>query len=130
MKINLTSIPVRDQQLALEFYTQKLGFIKQEDVPMGEHRWLTVISPEGPEGIELLLEPMAFEPARVYYQALYDAGIPAASFETRELHSECERLKSLGVSFTTDPKDIGEASMAIFDDTCGNLICLTQKKND
>lgn len=127
MKITITSIPVKEQEHALVFYTQKLGFIKKEDSPLGEHRWLTVISPEGAEGVELLLEPLAFAPAKDYQQALYDAGIPVTSFETDNLETEVKRLKELNVSFRTEPQDMGEFKMATFDDTCGNLICLTQK---
>lgn len=127
MKITLTSIPVVEQQRALEFYTQKLGFVKQNDTPLGEYRWLTVISPEGTKGIELLLEPLGFAPAKEYQQALYSAGIPVTTFETDNLKSEAKRLKEQGVEFNTDPQDMGDFKMAIFDDTCGNLICLTEK---
>ncbi|HBR99142.1 MAG TPA: glyoxalase [Gammaproteobacteria bacterium] len=128
MKITITSIPVQDQAQALEFYTRTLGFVKKEDAPLGEHRWLTVVSPEGAEGVELLLEPLAFAPARDYQQALYDAGIPATAFETDDMEAEVKRLKACNVSFTTDPQAMGEVKMAVFDDTCGNLICLTQKR--
>ncbi len=127
MKINLTSIPVHDQDKALSFYTDKLGFVKKEDVPMGEHRWLTVVSPEGADGVELLLEPLGFEPAKSFYSALYDAGIPVTSFESAELDSEVERLKERGVVFRGDAKEMGNVKVAIFDDTCGNLVCLTQR---
>jgi catechol 2,3-dioxygenase-like lactoylglutathione lyase family enzyme len=127
MKINLTSLPVQDQERALSFYTEKLGFKKKEDVPMGEHRWLTVISPEGADGVELLLEPLAFEPAKTFYRALYDAGIPVTSFESADLDSEVERLKEAGVAFRGDPQDMGNVRVVIFDDTCGNLVCLTER---
>lgn len=127
MKINLTSIPVRDQSKALSFYTEKLGFVKKEDVPMGEHRWLTVIAPEGADGVELLLEPLGFEPAKTYYKALYDAGIPVSSFESSDLDSEIERLVERGVAFRGEARDMGNVRVAIFDDTCGNLVCLTQR---
>ena len=127
MKINLTSIPVQDQERALSFYTGKLGFEKKEDVPMGEHRWLTVVSPEGPDGVELLLEPLGFEPARNFYRALYEAGIPVTSFESSDLDREVERLKALGVDFRGDPQDMGNVRVVMFEDTCGNLVCLTQR---
>ncbi|MEE4163098.1 MAG: VOC family protein [Woeseiaceae bacterium] len=127
MQINLTSIPVRDQERALSFYTEKLGFEKKEDVPMGEHRWLTVVSPEGPEGVELLLEPLGFEPARDFYKALYEAGIPVTSFESADLDREVEQLRALGVDFRGDPQDMGNVRVVMFDDTCGNLVCLTQR---
>ena len=127
MKINLTSIPVQDQEKALSFYTEKLGFVKKEDVPMGEHRWLTVISPEGADGVELLLEPLGFEPAKDFYKALYEAGIPVTSFESNDLDSEVRRLKGLGVAFRGDTQDMGNVKVVIFDDTCGNLVCLTQR---
>jgi len=126
MKITLTSIPVRDQEAALTFYTEKLGFVKKADIPMGEHRWLTVISPQGAEGVELLLEPLGFPPAAEYYKALYEAGIPAAQFDTDDLDSEVERMKESGVVFRGEPVDMGEVRYVIFDDTCGNLLCLTQ----
>jgi catechol 2,3-dioxygenase-like lactoylglutathione lyase family enzyme len=127
MRINLTSIPVEDQAKALSFYTEKLGFVKKEDVPMGEHRWLTVTSPEGADGVELLLEPLGFEPAKTFYKALYEAGIPVTSFESADLDSEVEKLRELGVAFRGDPQDMGNVRMVIFDDTCGNLVCLTQR---
>lgn len=127
MKINLTSIPVDDQERALAFYTGTLGFVKKEDVPMGEHRWLTVTSPEGAHGVELLLEPLGFEPAKAYYGALFEAGIPVASFESDDLHGEFERLRAHGVVFRGDPQDMGNVRVAIFEDTCGNLVCLTQR---
>lgn len=127
MKITITSIPVREQEEALTFYTEKLGFVKKEDSPLGEYRWLTVISPEGAEGVELLLEPLAFAPAKDYQQALYNAGIPATTFETDDIEAEIKRLKERGASFSTELQDMGEFKIAIFDDTVGNLICLTQK---
>jgi len=127
MKINLTSIPVQDQERALSFYTGKLGFVKKEDVPMGEHRWLTVVSPEGADGVELLLEPLGFEPAIDFYKALYDAGIPVTSFESDDLDREVEQLKALGVEFRGDAQDMGNVRVVTFDDTCGNLVCLTQR---
>lgn len=127
MKITLTSIPVHDQERALAFYTEKLGFVKKEDVPLGEHRWLTVISPQGADGVELLLEPLGFPPAKEYYNALFEAGIPAAQFETDDLDKEVERMKEVGVIFRGEPQELDEVRFVIFEDTCGNLICLTQK---
>lgn len=128
MKISLTSVPVQDQARALTFYTEKLGFEKKEDVPMGEHRWLTVVSTQTQNGIELLLEPLGFEPAKVFQQSLYDAGIPYTSFESDDIDQEIADLKSKGVEVRGDVQDMGEVRMAIFDDTCGNLICLVEKK--
>lgn len=127
MKINLTSIPVRDQEKALSFYTGKLGFVKKEDVPMGEHRWLTVVSPEGADGVELLLEPLGFPPAKTFYAELYDAGIPVTSFASEDIDSEVAKLKALGVAFRGEVQDMGNVRVAIFDDSCGNLVCLTQR---
>ena len=127
MKINITSIPVADQEYVLSFYTEKLGFVKKEDAPMGEHRWLTVVSTEGADGVELLLEPLAFAPSKDYQQALYSSGIPVTSFGSDDLEKEVEQLKSKGVIFTVEPQNMGDFSMAIFDDSCGNLICLTEK---
>lgn len=127
MKITLTSVMVQDQARALAFYTEKLGFEKKEDVPMGEHRWLTVIAPQGAEGVELLLEPLGFEPARQFQKSLYEAGIPATSFETDDLDGEVERLKRAGVTLRGEPKEMGDVRLVTFDDTCGNILCLVQK---
>jgi predicted enzyme related to lactoylglutathione lyase len=126
VKIRLTSVLVEDQTSALEFYTNVLGFEKKQDIPMGEHRWLTVTSPEGPDDVELLLEPMGFPPARTYQKALYDAGIPLTAFAVADVSIEYERLKSFGVTFTGEPKESGETTVAVFDDTCGNLIQIFQ----
>lgn len=126
IKIHVTSVPVDNQDKALKFYTGKLGFIKKTEVPMGEYRWLTVVSPVEQNGVELLLEPMAFEPAKVYQKALKDAGIPYTSFMTTDLNKEYERLLSIGVKFSMEPREIGPAKIAILDDTCGNNIQLVQ----
>jgi len=126
MKISLTSVPVKDQDHALKFYTEILGFEKKEDSPMGEHRWLTVVSPEGAEGVELLLEPLGFPPAVEYQQALFSAGIPVTAFQTDDLKSELNRLKELGVKFRGEPQKMDGVEMVVFEDTCGNLICLAQ----
>ena len=126
MKINLTSVMVDDQDKALSFYTEVLGFAKKTEIPMGEARWLTVASPEGPDDIELVLEPMGFPPARTYQKALFEAGIPSTSFAVDDIQKEYERLKTLGVVFTMEPTHMGPATLAVFDDTCGNLIQIAQ----
>ncbi|RFM28447.1 VOC family protein [Deminuibacter soli] len=126
MKITLTSIPVNDQEKALRFYTSVLGFVKKNDFPAGNARWLTVVAPEATDGIELLLEPMAFAPALVYQQSLYEAGIPYTSFSVTDLQAEYERMEQLGVRFTMQPTTMGPVHLAVFDDTCGNLIQLAQ----
>ncbi|MBX2913953.1 MAG: VOC family protein [Cyclobacteriaceae bacterium] len=126
MKIHVTSVPVDNQDKALKFYTEKLGFLKKTEVPMGEHKWLTVVSPAEQNGVELLLEPMGFEPARVYQKSLKEAGIPYTSFMVTDLGKEYTRLTKLGVKFTMEPKEMGPVKMAILDDTCGNNIQLVQ----
>ncbi|MEM7372993.1 MAG: VOC family protein [Bacteroidota bacterium] len=126
IKIYVTSVPVQDQDKALAFYTEKLGFIKKTDIPVGDHKWLTVVSPKEQSGVELLLEPMGFEPAQVFQKALKDAGIPWTSFQVDDLQAEYERLLSLGVSFSMEPKSMGAVLMAVLDDTCGNNIQLIQ----
>jgi catechol 2,3-dioxygenase-like lactoylglutathione lyase family enzyme len=128
LRIKFVSVMVEDQARALEFYTKMLGFEKMADIPMGEHRWLTVTSPEGIEGVELVLEPMAFPPARVYQKALFDAGIPATAFTTKDIAAEFDRLRKLGVTFRTEPTDMGPMTAALFEDTCGNLVYLVQPK--
>lgn len=127
MKIWITSVYVDDQAKALDFYTEKLGFIKKEDVPMGEYRWLTVVSPDAPDGVELLLEPSAHKAAPVFKKALKQDGIPLTSFEVSNIDSEYQRLKSLDVEFTQEPTSAGNIKIAILDDTCGNLIQLIQR---
>ena len=122
MKIIVTSVLVDDQQKALDFYTTKLGFVKKTDIPMGEYRWLTVTSASGEPNVELLLEPMAFPPARVYQKALFDAGIPATLFGVTDIQEEFERLEKLGVVFRMKPTSMGPVTVASFDDTCGNYI--------
>jgi catechol 2,3-dioxygenase-like lactoylglutathione lyase family enzyme len=126
LRIHVTSVPVDNQEKALKFYTEKLGFIKKTEVPMGEHKWLTVVSPYEQNGVELLLEPMAFEPARIYQKALKDAGIPYTSFMVADLDKEYQRLVGLGVKFSMEQKEIGPVKIAILDDTCGNNIQLVQ----
>ncbi|WDE01754.1 VOC family protein [Thalassomonas actiniarum] len=127
MKIYVTSVPVKDQDKALDFYTQVLGFIKKKDVPLGEHKWLTVVSPEEQFGVELLLEPMAFEPARLYQQSLKEAGIPWTSFAVDDIEKEYQRLSTLGVEFSIPPREAGNVMIAVLDDTCGNYIQLMQE---
>jgi predicted enzyme related to lactoylglutathione lyase len=126
MKIILTSVMVNDQEKALKFYTEVLGFVKKNDIPLGEDRWLTVVSPEGPDDVELLLEPMGFPPARTYQKALFEAGIPLTSFAVDDIQKEYERMKKLGVVFKTAPTQMGPVTIAVFEDTCGNLIQMAQ----
>jgi len=126
MRIGLTSVMVDDQQKALEFYTAILGFDKKQDMPMGEARWLTVVSPEGSGDVELLLEPMGFPPARIFQKALFEAGIPLTAFAVEDIQAEFARMTALGVRFTGPPTQMGPATTAVFDDTCGNLIQLYQ----
>lgn len=126
MQIKYVSVMVEDQERALRFYTDILGFRKVVDLPVGEYRWLTVTSPDGPEGVELVLEPVAFAPAREYQKALFDAGIPATAFVTSDIQGEVERLKSAGIVFRGEPLDMGTAIAVAFEDTCGNLIQLVQ----
>ena len=122
MKIGLTSIFVDDQDKALDFYTQVLGFQKKTEIPLGEHRWLTLVSPEDPDGTELALEPYEHPAARPFKQALVEDGIPFTSFGVTDVNAEYERLKGLGVQFTQAPLVMGPVTTAVFDDTCGNLI--------
>jgi len=126
MKIRLTSVLVDDQDKALKFYTEILGFVKKREIPMGEYRWLTIVSQEEPDGVEVVLEPMGFAPAKVYQRALHDAGIPLTAFNVDNIQSEYERLEKLGVKFSMGPTLMGPATLAVFDDTCGNNIQLIQ----
>ena len=126
MKIKVTSVMVDDQDKALKFYTEKLGFIKKKDIPLGEHKWLTVVSGEEPDGVELLLEPMGFAPAKVFQKALKDAGIPLTMFNVNDIQREYERLEKAGVEFSMKPTQMGPATIAVLDDTCGNNIQLVQ----
>jgi catechol 2,3-dioxygenase-like lactoylglutathione lyase family enzyme len=122
MRINVTSVLVDDQDKALRFYTDVLGFVKKTEVPLGEARWLTVVSPEEPEGTELLLEPDGHPAVRPFKQALVEDGIPFTSFAVADVQEEFERLRGLGVRFTQEPLEAGSVTTAVFDDTCGNLI--------
>ena len=126
MRIYVTSVIVDDQAKALAFYTDVLGFVLKHDVPMGDYRWLTVISPEGHDDVEVLLEPNAFPPAQVFQRALVEAGIPLTSFAVDDVRGEFDRLLGLGVHFTTEPTEVGAVTIAVFDDTCGNLIQIAQ----
>ena len=126
MKIKVTSVMVDDQEKALKFYTEKLGFVKKTEVPMGEYKWLTVVSGEEPDGVELLLEPMGFAPAKVFQKALKDAGIPLTMFNVNDIQREYERLEKAGVKFSMKPTQMGPATIAVLDDTCGNNIQLVQ----
>lgn len=127
MKIQFTSVIVDDQEKALKFYTEVLGFVKMADIPMGEYRWLTVISPEGHKDVELVIEPIGFAPARVYQKALFDAGIPLTVFITKDIQNNYVRLKSRGVIFRGEPENMGMITTVLFEDTCGNLINLVQQ---
>jgi catechol 2,3-dioxygenase-like lactoylglutathione lyase family enzyme len=126
MRINLTSVCVDDQKKALEFYTDVLGFVKKHDIPMGEHSWMTVVSPEEPDGVELALEPAAHPAVGPFRSALVADGIPFTSFAVADVRAEYERLKAKGVRFTQPPVDHGSVVVAVFDDTCGNLIQIAQ----
>jgi predicted enzyme related to lactoylglutathione lyase len=130
MKIALTSLFVDDQRAALAFYTEVLGFTKRHDIPLGDNFWLTVVSPESPEGPELLLEPSGHPAVKPYRDALAEDGIPLAQFAVDDIEAEHARLTSRGVVFTQPPTDIGTAFVAVFDDTCGNLIQLLEMKPD
>jgi len=124
MRINLASVLVDDQEKALRFYTDVLGFVKKTEFPVGEHRWLTVVSPEAPEGVELVLEPDEHPAARPFKEALVADGIPFTSFAVDDVQKEYERMTALGVRFTQEPTQMGEMTVAVFDDTCGNLIMI------
>ena len=130
MKVTLISIPVRDQEKALRFYTGKLGFIKKKDVPLGVgNRWLTLVSKEWQDGPELLLEPAPnhFEPSKVYQDALMKTGIPWTQFDVENIDDEFDRLTKLGVEFSVKPTEMGTVKVAIFNDTCGNNLQLVQE---
>lgn len=127
MKIVVTSVLVDDQAKALTFYTDVLGFVKKHDIPMGESRWLTVVSPDDPDGTELLLEPDQHPAARPFKDALVADGIPFTSFGVDDVHAEYERLKGLGIRFTQAPTAMGPVTVAVLDDTCGNLIQIAER---
>jgi predicted enzyme related to lactoylglutathione lyase len=126
MKIKLTSVLVDDQEKALKFYTEVLGFIKKTEIPMGKHKWLTVVSKEEQDGVELVLEPISFEPAKVFQKELFKAGIPFTAFSVDNVDKEYERLLNLGVIFSMKPTEMGATKLAVFSDTCGNNIQIFQ----
>lgn len=126
MRIKLSSVMVDDQAKALKFYTEKLGFVKKQDVPVGEFRWLTVVSPEAPNEVELLLEPNANPAAQVFQKALFEQGIPLTAFAVDNTPHEYEKLKEKGVVFSMEPTNVGTTTVAVFEDTCGNLIQIFQ----
>jgi catechol 2,3-dioxygenase-like lactoylglutathione lyase family enzyme len=128
MRINLTSVLVDDQDKALRFYTDVLGFDKKTEIPLGEHRWLTVVSPDDPHGTELVLEPDVHPAVRAFKEALVSDGIPYTSFAVDDVAAEFARLSQLGVRFTQEPVEMGPVTTAVFDDTCGNLIQIAQRK--
>jgi catechol 2,3-dioxygenase-like lactoylglutathione lyase family enzyme len=127
MRITLTSVLVDDQDKALRFYTDVLGFEKKTEIPLGHHRWLTVVSPDDPNGTELVLEPDEHPAAKPFKAALVDDGIPFTSFAVDDVQKEFERLSRLGVRFTQGPAQMGPVTTAVFDDTCGNLIQIAQR---
>ncbi len=126
MQIKFVSVTVDDQEKAFKFYTKVLGFKKMADIPMGEYRWLTVVSPDGIEGTELSLEPLGFPPAKAFQKALYEAGIPQTAFISSDIQKEYKRLKKRGVIFRGEPVKMGPITTVLFEDTCGNLINLVQ----
>ena len=126
MRIKLTSIMVDDQDKGLKFYTQVLGFKKKHDIPVGEYRWITVVSPEGPGDVELALEPNANPAGKTFQDAMFAQGIPVAAFEVSDIGQEYSRLTANGVAFTRQPVRTGPVTIAVFADTCGNLIQLYQ----
>ena len=126
MRIHVTSVFVDDQRKALDFYTNTLGFEKKSDIPLGDASWLTVVSPEQPDGTELLLEPSGHPAVKPWKDALVEDGIPAASFAVDDVRAECDRLQARGVRFTQEPTEMGPVTTAVFDDTCGNLIQIVQ----
>jgi predicted enzyme related to lactoylglutathione lyase len=126
MKIKLNNVLVDDQAKALKFYAEILGFVKKEDIPMGDFRWLTVVSPEAPDDAELLLEPNANPAAKTFQEAMFEQGIALAAFWVSDIQGEYERMKKLGVAFRSEPTKAGTATIAVFEDTCGNLIQLYQ----
>jgi catechol 2,3-dioxygenase-like lactoylglutathione lyase family enzyme len=126
MQIKFVSLMVSDQEAALRFYTDVLGFTKMADIPLGEDRWLTVVSPDGVDGVEMVLEPLRFQPAAVYQKALFDAGIPATALISRDIQKDYMDLKTRGVVFRGEPQNAGIIMTVLFEDTCGNLINLVQ----
>ena len=128
MQIKLTNVMVDDQAKALRFYTEILGFEKSKDISCGKDRWLTVVSPEGSPDIELLLEPMGIPAAKIFQKALLTQGIPAATFTVDDIQAEYEKLVQRGVRFRTKPTEMGPTMIAVFEDTCGNLIQINEER--
>lgn len=128
MRINLASVMVDDQDRALKFYTEVLGFVKKVEIPMGEHRWLTVVSPDDVDGTQLVLEPDSHPAAGPFKRALMEDGIPFTSFAVDDVRREYERLRAAGVRFTQEPAEMGPVTTAVLDDTCGNLIQIASQK--
>ncbi|WP_420614801.1 VOC family protein [Candidatus Palauibacter sp.] len=128
MRIHLTGVVVDDQEKALRFYTETLGFVVKHNIPVGEHAWITVVSEEAPDGTQLLLEPDGHPAVGPYRKALMEDGIPSASFASDDIAAEHERLVAKGVRFVQPPTDLGTVISAVFDDTCGNLIQITEEK--
>ncbi len=127
MKIRLSSVYVDEQDKALKFYTEVLGFVKKTDIPAGKYRWLTVVSPEEPDGTELHLEPSDNPATKTFKNALFEQGISLTQFAAKDIQQEYERMKKLGVNFTMEPTKMGPVTVAVFDDTCGNLIQIVQQ---
>lgn len=130
MLISFSSVLVDDQNRAIEFYTRALGFVVKDDIPMGDFRWVTVVSPEAPDGVQLLLEPDAHPAAAPFKAALMADGIPATSFGVDDVEAEFRRLRDLGVHFVQEPTDVGPVTVAVLDDTCGNLIQIAARNAD
>ncbi|MCC7353303.1 MAG: VOC family protein [Anaerolineae bacterium] len=126
MKIKLSSVLVDDQDKALKFYTEVLGFVKKTEIPVGEFRWLTVVSRDEPDSTELVLEPDANPAAKTYKKAIFEQGIPLTAFQVDDIQEEYQKMKRLGVRFTQEPTQMGLVTQAVFDDTCGNLIQIYQ----
>ena len=126
MKIKLNSVYVADQDKALKFYTEVLGFVKKNEIPFGEYKWLTVVSPDEPDGTELVLEPSGNSAVKTFQEEIFKQGIPLTAFEVDDIQKEYERLKNLGVVFNMEPTKMGPVTLAKFDDTCGNLIQIYQ----
>ena len=126
MQLKFTTVMVQDQEQALHFYTEILGFAKMADIPMGTFRWLTVTAPDGIAGVELVLEAINFPPAQVYQKARFEAGMPALALTSQDLDADYKRLKERGVVFRGEPRNMGVIAAVVFEDTCGNLINLVQ----
>ena len=126
MQLKFLSVTVKDQDAALQFYTDILGFRKMADIPMGTFRWLTVVSTDGIEGVELVLEPNDFLPTQTYQKALFDSGKPAIALISKDIVADYNRLEKIGVVFRGEPKNLGAITSVVFEDTCGNLINLVQ----